>query len=234
MKNVLTILCLFTVYASRSQTVINVDKERNPVTNQTFYSAGGFPVSTAKYVTLVSGSPYFNDNWMKGNILINDSAEYDNIRMRLDLVEGSLLYLGKDNEELISTMKVKGVLLKDSILGVNYLFVNSSAIPGTPPGEKGWYLLLAGKKAALYKQFYKRLLESKAYGSSVTEQSINTEERYYLGINNTVVRIKKASDIADAAGDKKQALLDYIQKNKLSAKNEPDLIAIVNYLDTLN
>ena len=233
MKTIHLISFLVLFYTGYSQTVVDVDRERRPVTSQNFYSVGGFPVSTSKYVRLVSGSPYFNELWMKGSILINDSTEYHNISLRLDLLEGSLLYLSKNNEELISTMSVKAVVLVDSLTGTSYLFVNSKAIPGASPSGKDWYQLVAGKKAALYKQYLKRMVESKAYASSVTEQSITTEERYFIGINNTLTRVKKASDIADLAGDKRQALLDYIQKNKLNGKQESDLISVVEYYDSL-
>ena len=131
MKTILLFFCLSAFYSGYNQVVVDVDKTRIPVSNQVFYSAGGYPVSTAKYVRLVSGSPYFSETWMKGSILINDSTEYGNIRLRLDLLDGSLGYLNAKNEEMISFQTFKGISLVDTVNGGSYLFVHSSAIPGS-------------------------------------------------------------------------------------------------------
>jgi hypothetical protein len=233
MKMMQLFLCLFTFYSGYNQVVVDVDKARVPVSNQVFYSAGGFPVSIAKYVQLVSGSPYFSETWMKGSVLINDSTEYSNLRLRLDLLEGSLSYLNAANEEMISVQPVKAVSLVDTVSGGSYLFVHSSSVSGSPRLEKTWYQLLTGETVILYKQYFKRMLESKAYASSITEQTIQTEERFFISINNTFTRVKKPNDIAEFVVNKKQALLDFIQKNKLSGKKEADFISAVEYYNSL-
>jgi hypothetical protein len=228
------ILCGMAVFsAGQGQNVIDVDK--NPparLSNQLFFVSGGQPFSTAKYVKLTSGSPYFSETWMKGTVFITDSTKARNVRMRLDLFDGSLIYLNDRSEEMISTLPVVQVSMTDTLTGNQYIFLHSSVVPGAP-SNKIWYRVMVGEKFTLLKEYRKTMLESKPYGSSVTEQTIKTDEKYYIGFNNTVTQVKKLNEIAELAGNKKQALLEYIEKNKLSHKKEADFIALVVYYHSL-
>jgi hypothetical protein len=232
MKIIQFLFCLLVFYSGYSQTVIDVDKNPVPLSNRLFYTTGGFPVSTAKYIRLVAGSPYFSETWMKGTIITRDSIQYSNIPLKLDLLEGSLVYLNNNNEEMISVVPAIKVSLNDTVNGKYYLFVHSSVISSVPP-VNGWYQVLTGGVVTLYKQYFKNIYESKAYGSSVTEQTIRTDERYFIDINHTLTRVKKLQDIAELSANKKQELTDYIQKNKLSGKKESDFIAIAEYYNSL-
>jgi hypothetical protein len=149
------------------------------------------------------------------------------------MLEGSLLYLDEKNTEMTCMNTVKAVSLVDTIDRSSYLFVHSSFISGVPTAQKTWYQLLAGEKLTLFKLYHKRMVESKAYASSITEQSIETEARYFVAVNNTFTRIKSPGDIAQLVTKNKKELVDYIEKNKLKGKNEADLIATINYYDSL-
>jgi len=50
---------LFPAIAGYSQKVIDVSQNNLPVTSNLFYTVGGEPVSNAKYVMVVEGSPFF-------------------------------------------------------------------------------------------------------------------------------------------------------------------------------
>ncbi|MEO7982676.1 MAG: hypothetical protein ABI688_01215 [Bacteroidota bacterium] len=232
MKTILLFSFLLISRAGNSQVVIDVDKASDNFLHKSVYTTG-FPVVDAKYVRMVSGTPYFSEIWMKGSILINDSIAFNEMLLRLDLLEGSFIYLSEKKEEMTSVQPVKAVSLLDTTTGKKYLFVHSSYIAGTTPGEKGWYQLLTGEKLTLFKQYFKRMVESKAYGSSVTEQSIETEQRYFIAVNKSFIRLKSPGDIAKLVTNNKQALEDYIEKNKLKGKNEADYIAAVKFYDSL-
>ena len=77
------------------------------------------------------------------------------------------------------------------------------------------------------------MIESKAYGSSLTEQSIQTDERFFIVVKNIFTRVKTPTEIADLIPDKRQAMLDYIKKNKLNGKKEADYISTVEYYNSL-
>ncbi|MET0392440.1 MAG: hypothetical protein ABW019_04830 [Chitinophagaceae bacterium] len=232
MRKALFLACMFAAYSAFGQNVVDVDKNGVALSNRVFYSAGGHPVSAAKYVRLASGSPYFSEKWMKGAIGVDDSTKYADIRLRLDLVDNTVIYLNDKNEEMVSVATIRQIYLRDTTNGQSYLFTHSSAIPGHT--DKAWYQVLStGAKATLYKQYSKTMVESKAYASSVTEQTIRTEERYFVAVNNTLARVKKIKDIIELVPDKKTELADYAQKSKLSGKKESDFVALIEYYNSL-
>ena len=70
------------------QQVIDVDHGPELLPNQAFYNVSGLAVNANRYIKITSGSPYFNEAWMKGTVFMTDSTGARNIRIRLDLLEG--------------------------------------------------------------------------------------------------------------------------------------------------
>lgn len=164
---------------------------------------------------------------MKGTVFLTDTTGARNVRMRLDLLDGSLIYLDDKEEEMILVQAALQVSMTDTTTGQKYVFIPSTALQGS--GAKTiWYQVLAGEKFILFKEYHKHMLESKKYASSITEQTIQTTEKYFIGRNGELTRVKKPAEIAELAGDKRKQLLEYIDKNKLG-KKEADLISLVEY-----
>jgi len=203
------------------------------VTSSLFYIVGGEPVSTAKYVRVVEGSPYFNESWMKGKVVMNRGARYDSILLRLDLLENALHYLAKDRQEMIATSPVKSIILSDSVSGKEYPFVNSLFLQATGTIQPGWYQLLATGQVALFKRFVKTISENKPYGSATVEQIITTSVHYFVMVNSVFIAIKKFKELPDLLKDKKNELKAYITSKNLSGKSDADYLALISYYNGL-
>jgi hypothetical protein len=230
MKSLLFLPLLISLNTVFCQTVINVDKA--PI-NQPFYLVRGNPVNIAKYVKITAGSPYFSEEWMKATVKITDTTLARNVMVRLDLLDGNLEFKNEKNEQMICTMPVSSVEIFDSITGKNYFFVPSSRIANS--SNRTWYqTLFGGAKITLFKELHKDIFESKPYGSSLTEQEIRTSERYFIWADNNITRVKKFSDILELAGNRLEALKKYIDTNNLSVKKELDIIALIEYYNSLN
>jgi len=65
---------------------------------------------------------------MKGTVFITDSTGARNVRIRLDLLEGTLLYMNEKNQEMLSVSPVRQVTMTDTITGKKIYFIPSSAI----------------------------------------------------------------------------------------------------------
>ncbi|MEO8404621.1 MAG: hypothetical protein ABI480_08505 [Chitinophagaceae bacterium] len=215
---------------ANSQTV-NVDQAQNHSSDRVFYTAGGAPFSSTKYTQLTGGSPYFSETWMKGAIETYDSLQYPNILSRLDLVENTVIYLNPEKQEMVSIVPINRISLHDTISGQTYLFVHLPATSGA--SDKIWYQQLSMGKVSLYKQYFKDMRESKAYGSSITEQSINTDERYFLMSNGALIRVKKLKDISDLVPAKKQQIDDFVKAQRLSGKKDGDFVMVMEYINSL-
>lgn len=117
MRTLLYVLFLLQAMAGHSQRVVDVGKEDVSLTSNMFYAVGGEPVSTIKYVRVVAGSPYFNESWMRGKVVMSGGFVYDSVLLRLDLLDNSLQYIGRGGRELIAVSVVKAVILRDSVSG---------------------------------------------------------------------------------------------------------------------
>ncbi|TXJ27255.1 MAG: hypothetical protein E6Q24_10080 [Chitinophagaceae bacterium] len=223
----------FSAKTYAQQQVIDVDKNPMPLSSRVFYTTGGQPFSTSKYVRLTSGSPYFSDSWMKGYLLTKDSVEYSGMLLKLDLLENLLIYLNDKNQEFVSSLPMRIVSLKDTVSNKKYIFTHSSSVPGAPDKEKAWYEILAQGKVFLYKQYAKSIYESKAYASSITEQSVITDEKYFIGTGTQLIRVKKIKDIPSVLSDKKKELEMFINQNRLSGKTSNDYVLLIAYYNSL-
>lgn len=225
-------LCMLSAIAGAGQTVVDVDKDNSPMSNRVMYTSGGHPVSTTKYVKITGGSPYLSETWMKGALITPDSIEFSNLRLRLDLLENTVIYLDENNQEMSSVAPISTVSLRDTLTGKVYLFEYSPYIKGAGT-DKVWYQVLSSGKVKLYKQYFKHMFETKPYGSSITEESIKTEERYFVLVNGQMTRIKKPKDVLDFVSDKRNELGSFIDSKKLSGKKETDFVSAIEYYNSL-
>jgi DNA-binding PadR family transcriptional regulator len=225
----------FTCLTTTSQTTVDVDKERGVGGGvlKYVYTVAGTPFVTAKFSKVVEGSPFFNEQMMRGSIILSEGKEYRNILVRLNLLESQVNYIDEKQIEMIATTPISEVVLWDTINNNHHRFVFSNYIETPDKPEKDFYELLEAGKAELYKQYKKKMLESKPYGSATIEQSIKTELRYFVLISGKWVRIKKIKELTDLLTDKKNEIQKFIDDKKLTKDNEANFEALVAYYNTL-
>ncbi|MFL5811259.1 MAG: hypothetical protein ACJ749_17185, partial [Flavisolibacter sp.] len=113
MKITLILIFLGFVKLAAAQKVIDVNKQDVTVGNDIFYTVGGTPFVNAKFVSLVEGTPYFKDEWLKAKITMPGGREYKNISVKIDLYDNELHYLDPKNTEFIATSPVREVAIDD-------------------------------------------------------------------------------------------------------------------------
>lgn len=217
-----------------SQTnVVDVGKTDVNTSNNMFYVVGGSPFITTKYVKVVSGTAYFNENWMRGKVMLPSGKVYDSLRLRLDLLAEELQYINPAGTELIATTAIKGVTLIDSISGEPSHFVHSDFIPVPDIPSKGWYQYLVAGTGNLYKKTIKLISERRPYGASTVEQSIQSSDQYYIYANRVFSRVKKLNELPALLSDKKEEISKFIADKKLNGKKESDYISVITYYNEL-
>lgn len=230
----LTGLCFFYLSSSAQQKTVDVSSnDVSPLAPSFFTVVGGEPVMNARFTKLVEGSPYFKDDWMKGEVTINGDQQFAGVYLKLDLYDNQLHFKDKTGNELIATATIKKVTLFDSSVQEVYNFINGSFII-TNNKQTGWYQTLADGKVSLFKQYKKQLREDRPYGSATFEQSIFTSPHYFILVNGDFREIKKFKDIPGMLSDKKDQLSQYIKTNNLSGKTDDDFMKLINYFNGLN
>lgn len=153
--------------------------------------------------------------------------------VRLNLLESQVNYLDDKQTEMIATTPVKEVVIWDTINNKDHRFIFSNYIEATEKPEKDFYELLQSGKAELYKQYKKRILESKPYGSATTEQSIKTDIRFYLLLQGKWTQLKKMKDLPDFFPGKRNEIQKFINEKKLTTDNETNYDAVITYYNSI-
>jgi hypothetical protein len=219
---------------SSAQKVIDVTKNPAFVGNDVFFSVGGQPFVTAKFVNLVEGSPYFKDEWLQSQIVMPDGTQYRGVSVKLDLVDQELHYLNLKNAEMITTVPIKEIMIMDTA-GKTYGFIHSSFMPhATKPIKSGWYLVLSNDETPLYKMFTKVISENKPYGSATVEQRMRTTETYIVYASDGYHEIKKIKDAPSVLPGKKTELEAFLKnKDDKALSMDQRFIALVDYYNSL-
>ena len=235
MKRVLISGCFSIVWLNAvSQRTVDVDKVGSGAGALNYvYTVGGTPFVTAKFSRVVEGSPFFNEQIMPGAIILSEGKEYKNILLRLNLLESQVNYISERQVEMIASTPVKEVVLWDTIRKKDYRFIFSTYIESIEKPEKDFYELLQSGKAELYKQHKKSIMESKPYGSATIEQTIRTENRYFILVKRQWIRVKKLKELPMLIADKQKDVQKFISEKKLSGDNQENFEAVIAYYNSL-
>jgi hypothetical protein len=233
MKTLYLILLCFCSISIAAQKTVDVTTGNVSAMSPAFFNVvGGEPFVMAKFTKLVEGTPYFKDEWMKGNVIVNGGGQYSGVYLKLDLYDNEVHFQDQKGNEMIATTPIQKVILVDSISQQAYNFVNGEYMPAI--GKiKGWYQLLSEGNAMLFKKINKQMQEVKSYGSATVEQSIVTSPRYYVLYKLNFTEIKKIKDLADVFADKKQEVSQFVKNNNLSGKTDNDFITVISYYNSL-
>lgn len=214
------------------QRVVDVGKEETSPLSGLFFVLGGEPYSLAKYVRVVEGSPFFNEEWQLGSMILPGGKRYDSIELKIDLLADEVHYKDLKGNPLIATTRIREIWLKDE-KGKKYHFVHSSFIGTGTAAAAGWHQLLTDGSAILFGKPVKEITEVKPYGSSVSEQRITTVTRYFILHDNKLTPLKSLNSIPDLFTQKADQLKQYISTNKLKGKSESDYISLVTYYNSI-
>ncbi len=236
MQRLLTYCCFSLLcFTAASQKTVDVDKEpgRTGGAVNYLYTVAGTPFLSTKFARVVEGSPFFNEKMMRGAVISSEGKEYKNILIRLNLLESQVNFLNDKEIELIASTPIREVVVWDTIFNNDHRFIFSDYIESTNKPEKGFYELLQTGKAELYKQYQKRILENKPYGSATVEQTIQTHLRYCVLVNGKWSKLNKLKDVPSAFPDKKDEVSKFISEKKLSGDNEKNFVTVLNYYNSL-
>ena len=225
-------VCAVDLYAQKS---VDVTTGNASAMSPNFFTVvNGEPVVFAKFTQLVSGTPYFRDDWMRGNVIMNGAEQqYAGILLKLDLYQNEVHYQTLSGAEMIAITPIQKVILFDTASKQIFNFVNGQFIETKSP-VRGWYLSLVEGNAMLFKQIRKHLTENKPYGSATVEQSISNTLHYYILYKGNLTEIKRMRDIPDLLPDKKSQISEYLKNNNISGKTDSDFENVINYFNGLH
>ncbi len=191
------------------------------------------PITAPGNPKQLQGSPFFNDNWMKGIITLSDGKSYSGERLKLDLLNTKLYFINQNGQEKVIVSPINRIVLLDSATGRVHTFVHSFALPLHPDlQDSAWLEVLQQGPAQLIKYHKKELVERSSYAAASTEQ-IKTQARYYLLYDGLLHKVNAFRDLHSILTAHNKELDEYINKQHPSWKKEEDIISVIAYYNSI-
>lgn len=165
----------------------------------------------------VEGSPYFNKEWLSGQVVFTSGKEAKMDFLRYDMLEDKLFF---SDEKKVAEFGFVDQIRAFTIRGA--VFQNNFPSIGNFNAEN-YYQVIAKGKFSLLKKEENTIGERTAYGTP-SARYFKKNTKYYIfdGGKMTVVKTDSKS-LAEALGVKKEDIEKFAKENKLDLKNDVEL-----------
>ena len=185
-------------------------------------------VITEKSYTDVIGSPFFNNAFVNGNVVLNNGVKFQSVPLKYNSYNDELFFKNPKDESLLSfVVPVKSF----ELLGQIYL----NGFPAIDNfTENSFYELIANSSVKLLMKNYKTILENKPYNSASIEKKFEDNKIYYVFKAGKMKRFKPSKkDFMEIFPDKSSEIDVFLKKEKVDFKNNADLVKVFEYYSSL-
>lgn len=175
----------------------------------------------------VVGHPFFNDEWMRGEVTTQNGGVFRDILLKYNVEKGQVYLRQEDGEvQILSTNKVRKFKLQ-SLLGEEYSFVRT--------GFEGYSMMLYDGEVKLFKKYSKWIKEgqtSNGYNSSATRDSYQEKVSLFFYKDDKMHEFENKKEFLAFWDDSK--VLQFIKKEKIKYSREDDVIRALKFAEGLN
>lgn len=182
----------------------------------------------------VKGSPYFNTDWLKGHVMINEKATTETIYLRYNMENNTVEFTRDNKIYALSPNKIDGFIIytqtQDIIFRNGFQTNDDDIKPSTLVRVvyDGNIKLLAHHTSSLKKNLA-------TYGSATKRDEYVSDTDFYL-VNSdgtfNEIRLRRR-DILRTLSDKEDELKEFARANNLDYDEEPELIKILAHYDRI-
>ena len=179
----------------------------------------------------VEGSPYLYEEFKEGGLILKTGQRFADIPMRINIAHDELEY--KYNNTILAlsnNMMIGEVILKKDT------FV-CEAYQGNNRFEQAFFQRIVNGKAQLLKKINIRLAEAepeKPFVNTEPAKYLRQPASYYVKTPDQLpVRISKIKKLIHELEVHQKEMSTYAKKEKISAKNEDELIKFISYYNRL-
>jgi len=179
----------------------------------------------------LEGSPFLNEEWQSGLIILRNDDTIHTINLRLNVLKDEMQYQYEEKTYAIGAPEV----LKKIFMGGSLFEYITYSEEGKL--KKNYFEVLSNGKSCLLKYHYIVILPANfnpALNAGNKNDQIVHKMKYYAKIGDNLIEIdKRGKKLISAFGNKDVLISKYIKENKISFKNESDLITLIKYSNTL-
>lgn len=181
----------------------------------------------------IEGSPFLNDDFIKGNVITKKGVKYVGVPLRYNIYSQNFEFkTPKQILEFKDPASIREVEIKNE----TFIFV-----PYKEKNKKlkwGFFQKInkSGPAQLLirYRVTFSQATKPGAYSDAKPASFSDKEELFYVKFGtHPAVRIMRTSDFTDNAPKQKAEIKKFIKSNKIKVRRQKDLIKLVNYYNSL-
>lgn len=169
----------------------------------------------------ITGNPYLYKEWKKNGIVLSNGDKHQYHAINYDIYRDQVVVLkNKDSVFIIDKNLIDGFVINSR---------KFSQYKGAFYEE-----LYTGDTLSLLKKYDAKIIEGMFNPTDATRKPdrLNIVDDYYIKKGESIVKFSPSKkSVAENLGISQGELKTYLKKNKLSYKNEKDLIGIFKYYD---
>lgn len=183
------------------------------------------------YYMSYSGVPYYNSDWLKGDVVMKSGEVYHNLQLRYDAFRDDLIYFNNNLRQSI-------IIDKESIKGFSLQHTNGTEEYFEPlynPKFNGRYMaiLLNDSVSVVVKYFTKTNQFNELRNDGKTAEFLHKETIYYLYNSEIQIVPKRRSAVIKQFAEHKDALHRFCIHNHIRMKNKSDIVLLFSEINRL-
>ncbi|TCO06919.1 hypothetical protein [Natronoflexus pectinivorans] len=179
----------------------------------------------------IDGSPYLNDEFVKGEVILNDSIRYVDIPMRYNVYSDKIEY--KDARDQILEVNTRGVKSVEFKFDNHHFFLKR--YKDGIQEFSGLLEVVEKGEISLFRKHNILLRErepAKGFQDALPPRFIPINSTYLLGIGDELpAKIHRRRDVLSLLEQGEVAADDYLRRNRVRVRSEESLVDLVSYLN---
>lgn len=182
--------------------------------------------------TRFKGSPFLSEDFVEGEVVINDTINFEKVPMRYNIFTGFIEYL--DAREKILAVNMRG---REFTFNFGNHYFKLKNYKKRKSNERGLLELVVDGKIKLYREYnveFKGKVNPIGYKDAQPNRFIRKDDVYLLSIdNNTPEAFFTKKELIRKLEAEKLDINEYLNHNKLKVRSEESLISIIEYSNGL-
>ena len=234
--------CSLTLYAQDDAGLRSI-RARNTMTQFSDGTAnltrtGLYGMAPSSPMLDIEGDPYWDLHFGVASVELKGRKELvEGNYVRYDIYKDELEFLLKDGVKVLPGNKVVSVVWQDSIFSKPRFLVNANQFKENGVPLTGFLEILVDKDIVLLKRItlsIKKPTYNQALDVGSKSTKIIKNDQYYVSINQSLTKLNSKKDFNELMPRHNTKIQSFIKDNKIKFNSENDLVALVEYCNTLN
>ncbi len=198
------------------------------VKGSTMQDFTGKPIMNSRVIE-VEGSVFYDEAYKNANVYLANGLELTGIKVKLNLRDNIVYYLNNEGAEMEAVSKIKRIIF----VGEGAIFENGFPAVNNQDARTYYHVIISGKASLLLLTSFVDG-EYKAFSSAVTTKQIDKVKEIYGVSPGFITKLTRSEELIQLLSDKSKQVYDFISKNNLKCRKQPDYEKVINYYNSIS